>query len=144
LRYLATKVKNNYSYEMIAIVDDSEDVTAVFEYISNSLNVSALTFNSGKIGLDQISSLNVFPKVIFVDFYLQDMTGADFIYTLRKHCGEKLTGTKLVILTNLPLFAPQLKEITPKIDGVEQKPKSIEEGQTLILKWLSSNANAPI
>jgi CheY-like chemotaxis protein len=68
----------------VMVVEDEE---LLLQAISKKLSVrgfEAVTCTSAKQALDYLSNLGELPDVIWLDYYLQDMNGLEFVKELRK------------------------------------------------------------
>ena len=122
---------------MLLLIDDSPEITSIFEIIATDLGVEYNISNSGTDGLRQFEKLRNQLKTVFVDFFLGDMNADLFLEKLLETNADfiKQAEIKLVILTALPPDAELLQKASAKADCVEQKPTSLADFQKLINKW---------
>ena len=65
-----------------------EDETFLLEAIKkkfSSSNINTVSCTSGKQALDYLTNLPTLPQAIWLDYYLKDMNGLDFMLSIKKN-----------------------------------------------------------
>lgn len=102
--------KNGLSkYQSVLLIDDNDLDNFINQKVIESVNFAKDIYinTSGTSGLEFLRNItavscegkSLFPEVIFVDINMPIMDGFQFINDMNKQFNEKLTQTKIVILT---------------------------------------------
>lgn len=133
---------NNYKYQQILLIDDSELDNFIHEKILKKANFSKFIFKiSGAKGalefLDNLmirseDNLSELPEVIFVDLNMPMMNGIQFIQAFFDKFSQKNYHPKIIVLTSSVYEGDQqkVKELNPDIIFF-QKPLTDQMLQTL-------------
>ncbi len=127
---------------MIFVVDDSVEFLEIFEMVISELNIPVKTARSGVEGLKFLNATDLWPEAIFVDFFMPDMTGEMFVNRLHKEFPGRLANTQLIVLTNLPMTAPQLNNLIPIVNKVIPKPADLSEFKKVISASIQAGAQS--
>ncbi|WP_141734431.1 response regulator [Oligoflexus tunisiensis] len=71
----------------ILVVEDSEDLTAVWRKLFKRAGISACFCNSGRAALSMIEG-DFHPHILMTDYYLPDTTGLELVSEVRKRSKE--------------------------------------------------------
>jgi len=78
----------NQKKQTIMIVEDEE---MLLHAISTKLTLNgylALPYLDGKMGMADLISKKIYPDIIWLDYYLSNMTGMEFVNELKTHAIE--------------------------------------------------------
>ena len=78
-----------------------EDEALLLQAISKKLELSGMTpvsCTTGKQAIDYLNSLPELPDAIWLDYYLKDMNGLDFMHELKKN--EKWASIPVIVVSN--------------------------------------------
>ena len=78
-----------------------EDEALLLQAISKKLELSGMTpvsCTTGKQALDYLNSLPELPDAIWLDYYLKDMNGLDFMHELKKN--DKWASIPVIVVSN--------------------------------------------
>ncbi len=78
-----------------------EDETLLLQAITKKLElegISVVSCTNGAQALDYLSNLGQLPDAIWLDYYLKDMNGLDFMHALKKN--SKWTHIPVVVVSN--------------------------------------------
>ena len=79
----------------VLIIDDDEHMRVLTEWVFSSAGDQVSVAGSGKDGLALVGPFR--PDVVLLDFYLEDMNGADVLAVLRTDAGA--LGIPVILLT---------------------------------------------
>ena len=88
---------NTHQHKVMVI----EDEALLLQAISKKLELSGMTpvsCTTGKQALDYLNSLSELPDAIWLDYYLKDMNGLDFMHELKKN--DKWENIPVIVVSN--------------------------------------------
>lgn len=68
----------------ILVVEDEELLLQAITRKLESINMQVITCKSGKQALDILNNLDKLPDAIWLDYYLKDMNGLEFMSSIKK------------------------------------------------------------
>lgn len=83
---------------LVMVVEDEE---VLLRAITKKLEISGkqvVSCISGKQALDYLANIEQLPDLIWLDYYLKDMNGLDFMYELKKH--EQWSKIPVLVVSN--------------------------------------------
>lgn len=82
----------------VLVIEDEELLLQVITRKLSSVGFEAISCMSAKQALDYLKSMTEPPDVIWLDYYLEDMNGLDFMRELRKE--PKFKDIPVVVVSN--------------------------------------------
>ena len=82
----------------VVVVEDEELLLQVITKKLVALNFEVISCKSAKQALDYLQSMDVLADVVWLDYYLEDMSGLDFLRELNKE--ERLKNIPVVVVSN--------------------------------------------
>lgn len=70
---------------LILVIEDEELLLSAIQRKLSSQDVLVVTCTSGKKAIELLASLERLPDVIWLDYYLKDMNGLEFMKALKAH-----------------------------------------------------------
>lgn len=111
----------------ILIVDDDASMVRLYTNIFKIEGFNVVSASSGKEGLEKLEEFS--PNIILLDLMMPNMSGFDFLESLRKI--EKTKNVPVIVLTNLATEDTQLEiqkyNVSKFLIKSDHMPKQIVE-----------------
>jgi len=88
----------NEGKSTIMVVEDEELLLQAITRKLESSHMQVITCKSGKQALDILNNLNKVPDAIWLDYYLKDMNGLDFMSSIKKD--KRLENIPTIVVSN--------------------------------------------
>lgn len=82
----------------ILVIEDEELLLAAISKKLELNNIKTITTKSGKEALEILKSLDKLPDAIWLDYYLKDMNGLEFMSAIKND--KRLSGIPTVVVSN--------------------------------------------
>lgn len=106
------------------IIDDDPDVIEVLKVMIADYKLNIRTFSESTEALTQLNTIS--PKIIFLDYSMPEMNGAQFIIKMSENC--QFRNTSIYLITGMNLDALKMLELkTLGFSNIIKKPLSEKE-----------------
>lgn len=82
----------------VLVVEDEEILLKAIVKKLGLNQIQAIACQSGKIGLAKLHELETPPAIIWLDYYLKDMTGLDFVTKIKEE--PELKDIPIIVVSN--------------------------------------------
>lgn len=83
---------------VVIVIEDEKMLLEAITLKLQSHGVSVIACTSGKQALDEIASSQKLPDAIWLDYYLEDMNGLDFMYKLKEN--DRYAHIPTIVVSN--------------------------------------------
>ena len=124
----------------VLIIDDDEDVRNVMCFALDFEGIPTIDLKNAKKALEYLVSGNLeqYPSLIIVDFMMADMTGIQFINSLRKLDSQVLSRIPIVLSTARCSFELADEGLPERVRLLE-KPLDLNQFVSLAKEYYSAN-----
>jgi len=121
----------NKAKPLALIVEDDEDLSAIFTEAFDEAGFQTETFRNGQLALDRLREVT--PEVVSLDMRLPGVSGLDILKFIRSE--SRLELTNAIVTTPDPVLAEQAREMA---DFVLIKPISFAQLNKLAARLYSA------
>ncbi len=83
---------------VIMVIEDEVLLLEAIVRKLRALGIETISCNSGKQALDYLQELPALPDAVWLDFYLKDMNGLEFMQEVRKN--NRWAGIPVIVVSN--------------------------------------------
>lgn len=88
---------DNYKATVMVVEDEELLLQAITRKLESS-KMKVIACKTGREAIDILNNLDRLPDAIWLDYYLKDMNGLDFMYSIKKN--KKLSNIPTIVVSN--------------------------------------------
>lgn len=82
----------------VAIIEDEEMLLFAIKTKMENDGLNTISFSSAKEAIESLKKNEVVPDIIWLDYYLKDMNGIEFMHEIKKE--DKLSNIPVIVVSN--------------------------------------------